>query len=562
MKKGWSNWLRSYSLVVGAYVLATLLTDAWFMGDTTHYVGGLQAHANGVVVATNPFWDFGHLFWRPIAWIIFRLANPITTLFVGADPGLNMTVALMMLGWIGGLLSVVLMRAILNTVAERTWVKNVVTIAFICSNAFLNYAQTGCSYVPGLAFFLMGFFLLARKDGNPKQTYLKACLAGFGLAAAVCLWFPYILMIPSALTFCLFFDGLDRNRIRLVVQTSVACAVFGTIAYVAVALMLHIHSFEDFRAWLSESAHGVDRLRGVSRMAFGIARSFINMGNDGLLFKRFLVKDSLNPVSIMELFRVSLWKFGFFYLFLASIAMNLLWSPKGRRLLIWLLLGCIPILIFALFLFESGMPERYLPLYPLIFVTLAYSLDSDRGWKALKVVSVLFVCALIVANLAAVAKPVLAARQESVAVRIRDLLPRLKPKSLVAVTHLQDDLSGFFYNFPFNPINRQGTLQVYSVMEPGVARTVGWREDFAFQALSTWRAGGDVWISKRLLTVRPQPNWNWVEGDDRRISWNDLAPFFSQLELGEAIGGEDGFQRVLDSAKNRELLARLAADRQ
>ena len=47
--------------------------------------------------------------------------------------------------------------------------------------------------------------------------------------------------------------------------------------------------------------------------------------------------------------------------------------------------------------------------------------------------------------------------------------------------------------------------------------------------LKAWAKGGDAWLSARLLSAKPEPHWNWVEGDDPRVKWDDIYKFFAQL---------------------------------
>ncbi len=72
--------------------------------------------------------------------------------------------------------------------------------------------------------------------------------------------------------------------------------------------------------------------------------------------------------------------------------------------------------------------------------------------------------------------------------------------------------------------------------------------------MRVWDAGGDVWFSKRLLSERPRAEWNWVEGDDRRVAWVDLPAFFSQFEMGESVGGDNGFVLLQPTQRNRDYL--------
>ena len=41
------------------------------------------------------------------------------------------------------------------------------------------------------------------------------------------------------------------------------------------------------------------------------------------------------------------------------------------------------------------------------------------------------------------------------------------------------------------------------------------------------------------------------------MSWRDFYSLFSQLEIAESIGGEDGFMRLLRSSRNEQFLSRL-----
>ena len=140
--------------------------------------------------------------------------------------------------------------------------------------------------------------------------------------------------------------------------------------------------------------------------------------------------------------------------------------------------------------------------------------------------------------------------------RIQELQPLLKPKSVVVAVNLRDELVNFTRSFPLNPINldTDHPLRVGSVIVPGSAQVSLWRQGFASRALNTWKGNGDVWVSKRVLSRRPQSQWGWVESDDPRVSWSDVYEFFSRLEVGLSVGGEDGFVLLMPSRENEEFL--------
>lgn len=541
--------LRAYGPVCVVYLLATWLTNAAFMGDTDDYVDSAVAYFGGT---DYRFWEFGHLFWRPLGWLLTRAWLPLTERFVGTDIRLNVTLTFLILNWLSGLLCVVALCALLRRVCERAWIVNVVTVAFIFTNGFLNYAQTGCSYVPGLAFLILGLYFLARDSHQSgRSTWRNAVPAGMSLAVSVCLWFLYAWAIPAALLAPLFLSGFDKRQRRLVWQATLVGALFGGVAYLAVILHLRIGSLAELRAWIAPQ--GAPDIKGVSRMLFGFARSLIYMGNDGAMLKRYLIQDPFNSVSLADVFRLSLWKFVLFYLFLAATLGNLLRSGKGRRVLGFFVASGVPVIGFAI-VFLGGDLERYFPIYPALFLVLACSLCDERALRPLKIVSLVFVAAMIVTNARASATFVLERQQEQSAARVVGLRPLLKPQSRVYAVNWQDELINFKRSFPFHPFNRDGQLRLNAVVTPSSPWLPRWRSDFAAETLNVWQAGGDVWLSKRALHPRPRVEWNWVEGDDRRISWTHLHQFFSQLELGQTASGDDGFVRIEHTPRNEQTL--------
>jgi hypothetical protein len=325
------------------------------------------------------------------------------------------------------------------------------------------------------------------------------------------------------------------------------------LAYAVVVIgVLGIHSFAAFKAWMTAASHDTD-IKGITRMVFGFARSFIYMGNDGVLFKRYLLGDPFNQVTLLDLLRLSLWKLVLFYLLLLALCIALIRSSAGRRILGLLIINSVPVILFAIS-FDGGAIERYLPLYPAMFLALALCLCSERSWMFVKYVVLAFVAAVIVTNAVAMAKPVLDRRQELTASRINDVLQRWKPESRLITVTWQDELVNFSRSFPFHPLNQAGNLRIGALVTPGTTLAADWRKGFASQTLETWNRDGDMWVSRRVLSPRPRPEWNWAEGDEKRVSWPDFHSFFSQMELGESVGGDDGFILVPLSPKNRQFL--------
>lgn len=552
-----TRWLHPYGVVLIAYILATRFTDAYFMGDTWIYVSDmLKAKSLGA-----NFWDFGHALWRPFGWLVSGLFYPLDPLGIGEDRRAHVTFTLLGINWVAGLISALLVHALASRFSNRRWVAYFITAVFLSSNAILNYAQTAQPYVPGISLLLLGLYILVRDGETPSDSRRTALWAGTALAGGVCLWVPLVLSIPVMFVCPLFLFGSDKSRLRLALQTGLVFALVVTFVYASMIINLGIHDMAGLTAWIGAATHGVlpdSPLKAIQRMVFAFARNFIHMGNDGRLFKQYIVHDVFNPVSLPELFRFALWKLIIFYLFLLSLVINLLSSTLGRRTLALLLLNALPVAVFAVFLFESGSIDRYLPLFPVLFLTLSVALGGDTSPPGTRYIALLFLVAATISNVSAMSTMVLNRQQEQVVARIRDLEPLLRPESRVVTINQQDEVYAFNQNFPFNPINRAGHLDADILVDPGTTQIVRWQQIFSTKTLSLWDRGGDVWITKRVLHQRPGPEWNWVEGDDPRLSWTDIYAFFSRIEMGQSVGGQDGFVLVSPSPQNRRFLSRVA----
>jgi len=545
----WRPWLATPGAAVVVYVLAVFATDPHFMGDTTRYAQQLTSGS------AESIWEFGHLLWRPLGWLLLQLVGPLTAMFVGASPQANAVVALVGVSLLAGLVSVVALHRLLHRASDNLLVVNLVVLAFIFTNGFLNYAQTGAPYVPGLALLLVGVYLLNRGGQQRPPSTRDAILAGVSLAGAVGLWFPYVFALPAALASPLFLWGRARASWRAVCYAGLTVAAGTALLYAAAAsLALGITSLSEFVDWMGADRR-IGTARGLSRSVFGFARSFADMGRDGVLFKRFLVHDPYNSVPLGDLLRFSLWKLVLFYAALAALVVLLARSPLGRRALALLAVWGAPVIGFAVF-WQGGAIERYLPLYPMLFLGLAIGVRAPFPWRVVAVPLAFFVVAAAT-NVNVMAFPSLHERQEHDVARVRQVLPLLEEGSRLFTITQRDDLFLFGQDFPFHPLNRDGGLALAYVVDIGHYFAPQWRNLFATRARAVWDEGGEVWVTTRVLASRPQPGWDWVEGEEPRVSWQDLHAFFAAVEWGQRAGGEDGFVHLPRSRGNEELLNKL-----
>ena len=542
--------------VIGVFLITWACTGAHFMADTNVYAGAILVHQHGLRpddyhrISANPFWDFGHLLWRPFGWLSFVMSEPF--IHLRSEAG-QIILSLMGLDGLAALTCVVFFFLLAEKITEDRWAASFATLAFIFSDAFLNYSHTGTAYPVGLACLMVAMYLSLSGDRSKG----RACVAGVMFALAALFWLPYIFVFPAALGTPLLLYGRDRARLRSVVITVAACAVVGLTVYAFAGAFAGVRTMADLRAWIQASGHGqiqAGAWRALVRFAFSLPRSFINVGGDGIVLKRYLVHDPYARVNLLQVLRLSLWKPTLFYLSAAAVCVKLFRSERGRILLLILAAAVVPIALFSLVLFEAGSIERYLPLYPFIFLTWAYVFAQSDGKAFAKVLPVLVMAVMGIVNVNAMRSGMLERQKGEALARIRILVPTLAPNSVLLAVNEQDNLAVFCQNFFLDPIISEHNWEYYDVLEINAARLSTWREDLAWRVLWNWSRGGTVWVPLRLFHDRPDTRWKWVEGDDPRIHWSDLPAFFSQFSLGASMGGEDGFVSLPDNSANRQIL--------
>jgi hypothetical protein len=550
------------ALLMCVCLIVLAFTRAHYMGDTNVYTQAILRHESGAgdsdyrSITGNPFWDFGHILWRPLVWSCFRMTRPLTQGLAGHNETEEIVWTILGISLLAGMAGLFFFFRLANKVIGNEWAAACATLGLFSADAFLNYIHSGNAYITGLACLIAGMYFLWAHE--PKQNPVgQAIISAILLAMAVFFWLPYVFVLPAAIAGPPFLYGPGKRQQRLVIGSTVACAVIGMLVYALAAAQVGITSLADFKDWALASGHGRIQpvgFRAVARLALGLPRSFIDMARDGMWLKRYLVHDFYAPVTLGRLLHLGWWKFLVFYVPVLICCLELPRTRTGRNLLQLLIAATLPIFIFAIFIFEAGASDRYLPLYPFAFLALGCVLGSRETRPASKAVVLAALLLMLAVNVNAT-RIAAVERQKALAMaRIGDLIPQLGHNSLLLAVNEQDSLAEFRLNFPLDPLNLSGTLRTYDVLEINTERLASWRRDLARRVLNKWEKGGAVWIPVRFVSPRPKPEWNWVEGDDPRIKWRDLPLFFSRLDREPAVGGEDGFAKLEDDSKNREIL--------
>jgi hypothetical protein len=552
-----SRWLPL--LVVCALIVA--FTQSAYVSDTAGYVQNILNFDRDPGQGVHDFWDFGHLLWRPSGWLLYRAIGGFFSYSKSGEDKLTVNALLIAMNLLATLVTVVLFRSLAGRLLSARWAADFVTVAFLCFHAVLNYLHSGASYVTGLMWLTLSLWAMIRAVESANQSWRFAVLSGAGAALALLFWFPYIIAVPGVLAAALLWPperaAFHRRRISLAAAALVVAGLLTIAAYCLAVVQLHLDSVDTFRAWVSGSSHGWAQNRRMLRLVTGLPRSFVWMGDEGLLLKRYFFHDPYARVTLLEI-AAEFWRVLAFYCFAACVLWVLWFGLAGRRVLLLLATVAVPLLLFAVFVFEPGSSERYLPLYPFLLVASAFALSRYRQHRVPVAAIAAFLGLAICLNVKALWQSPFPSSEQPAVVRALSLQGKIEPNGLIALLSLRDSLYMWGGAHPFDKQTRHAVLPVYDVLEPGNARAAEWKQQFAQRALASLQQGCHVWVSKRVFAARPLPDWGWTEGDDPHLTWPAIAPFFTRFHYTTDIGGADGFMQLEDSAENLKTLHEVA----
>ena len=558
---------KSRSLFPLALLYAAILsvTHYVYFGDTTGYVQNILLFDRNPGAGRIVLWDFGHLLWRPLGWLLFRIFGGMVRYTKTGESNLTIAAFLIAVSVVSGLITIMLFKSLAARLQNQEWAATFVATAFLCFHAFLNYVQTGTSYIIGLMWLTLSLWSTVRMKETGADDSRYALSSGVMAALAVLFWFPYVVAIPGVIAASFLWPTQIptvsvRRHAKLAGLTLASASLLICAGYFMPLIQLHIHSFGDLRNWITASSHDWAQNRRAFRIASGLPRSFVWIGDEGMLIKRYVLRDPYAHVTLRQVISQKFWLIVLFYAFSLSLLWVLTRSVSGQRVLQILAAAGVPVLIFAVVIFEPGSMERYLPVYPFLCLAVAFCLSRWRQNRIAVIICVAFLSIATTVNVDALWKGSVLKRHQQTVDRARSLANRVGPGGVVALFSENDDLYLLESSFPFDPIVRQTSLPIYDVIALATSGVGEWRQHFARRALQALRQHQSVWVSKRLLATEPNPDWGWNEGDDPKISWKELRPFFLCLDYSADVGGADGFLEVADSELTSAFLNRVLSN--
>jgi hypothetical protein len=344
--------------------------------------------------------------------------------------------------------------------------------------------------------------------------------------------------------------------LSLVLRSTAAATLIVVGVYSCAIFFNQITSFAMAHEWYLRSQHQESQTRGYLRVITGIPRGFFFLGDAGVIWKRLLFQRSTGAHGLaFALLGIQIgWKlvavYGFVLFVLIRLAITREPRPRGQELLPVLLVAAAPVLLFAIVLFEAGPVERYLPVFPMLFLGVAHVLNGRRLCR----VPVLgFFVLMLAVNVLALSRAASRGRWSTTASKLVALSRHSSHEDVVLLFSYQDDAFRMSEERPLDPLILHAPVMSLAA-ELQTQQIAHWQQTVAGLILRTWNHGHQVWISKRLVAADPRPEWNWVEGDDVRIHWRDLPAFFSPLKSVAECCGPEGYDLLARTPGNEGLL--------
>jgi hypothetical protein len=405
------------------------------------------------------------------------------------------------------------------------------------AKAFLNYSHVGTPYVPGLGLLLAGLFVASLEPVTRGGSTVRDLSAGFLFGVSALCWTPFGLVLPGAVVAPLILRTDWRREFPHVFATGVAGISTIVLAYLIIGRWLGFAEVTDLWSWAGRASGGRS-FGGIGRALIGIPRSLVDLGDFGRIAKRYLLKDPLCPVGAIDLLGLDLLKMLGIYAGLLAGILATLQAKQGRRSLLVASSMAVPLLVFAI-LWQGGDLERYLPATPALILLMAVAFQESRKHPWLRGLMLASLAIMSVTNLHALSESTIRRKQEAALSRLPASPSIHESRSVFVVSHFQDLLFQFNRNYPLHPRNLGG-LEVFDVFAPGVVSSSEWRSRVDKRIASEWDSGGSVYVSSRLLARKPAAEWDWIEGDDPRVTWFALHEHLARLEYeGTVRSGEE-----------------------
>ena len=258
-----SKALLPAAIAALAYIILYFSTVVDITADTPVYVTQIfkfSQHRD-----PSMLWEFGHLVWRPLGYLLWRIFSPVLSSWYGGNPYLEITAVLVGMNFVVGLALTVFLFFVCRKLGLRPGASFAVTFAFISTSTVLNYIHSGMSYNLGFALQVVGLLLLLHgfTAVQPKRAVWQTIFGGIALGLSSVFWFPYALTAGAPILAGWFagrgkYVAMEERRhlYRLVGVAIVAGFGINILAFGIGAAIDHISTVAEFGQWVRTALMG------------------------------------------------------------------------------------------------------------------------------------------------------------------------------------------------------------------------------------------------------------------------------------------------------------------
>ena len=549
------TWIRErLAPPLAIFLLTMLVAISLQQSDAAYYTADIiSVRAGAWTKPFHPLWEFGHLLLRPTGFALSQVADQVIPSGWGWTEYMRVYGCLVAVSTVASGGIVWLLHDMGWLLGLRGWPLALLTVGLCWGNAFLSCAKGAHAYMASLLFLTLAVYLQVRWVAAGKT---KLSAGGFAaVAGSIALsglwWFPMVLAAPAVALIPVLVQSRRRWREAFLLLTVAGFAV--AAGELAGAWLAGIRDTKQLAVWItSTNQHRQSKL--WLRAITGVSRLMLHPGTSNIVMKRYLFHDPYNPAALWEVLLGTGGRLAAFYLF-GAITMALTWVNKEARG--WLaLLGAafLPMLLFAVTLFEPSSLERFLCVLPFLFAALAVGWQGRAPYSAAcRAALAVFLAIVLLVNAPEMA-PAISSGEQRLQTQLREYRENAQPGDL-AVTVVSEPLLAAAETRPFDPLNHGAPIAAHQLLLPNSVQVETWQRYFARRVQATWEAGHEVWFLSSALAGRPEKASEWVEGDDARISWAKVRAFTGLLQFDAPKGG---YVKLARSSQNEAMIAKWA----
>src|SRR5260370_21764187 len=110
-----------FGAIAAFHAFALLMSTSRSVADTLIYVDDILLYDKGDFSrSANPIWEFGHLYWRPIGWLLYKCFGGLTPFSKSGPETLAVTTVLVALTGICGVICALLYYSLASSLLRHT----------------------------------------------------------------------------------------------------------------------------------------------------------------------------------------------------------------------------------------------------------------------------------------------------------------------------------------------------------------------------------------------------------------------------------------------------------